>query len=73
MSKAPAEIVKVTTNLPRSMIGELAENATRTGKTLTRALGEAITTKNFLSRELRAGAKVLIEDPDGTLWQVQIP
>lgn len=68
-----AEIVKVTTNLPKQLVDDLREDASRNGDTLTQGLKAAITTKLFLDREIRGGAKLLIQEPDGSLVQVRIP
>lgn len=69
----PTDIVKVTTNLPKRLIDDLAAGALERGQTLTRALGTAIATKNFLTREIRAGGTLLLEYPDGTTCGVLLP
>ena len=67
------EIVKVTTNLPKVAVDELREDAALKGDTLTQGLKAAISTKLYLDGEVRKGAKVFVQQPDGQMVQLVLP
>lgn len=56
-----AEIVKVTTNLPKPAVEELRQNAASKGDTLTQGLKAAISTKLYLDEEIRKGGKIFVK------------
>ena len=68
-----AEIVKVTTNLPKEAVDELREDAAEKGDTLTQGLKAAITTKLYLDREVKKGGKVFVQAADGHMVEVKLP
>lgn len=68
-----AEIVKVTTNLPKQIVDDLREDAAQQGDTLTQGLKSAISTKLFLDREIRRGARLMLQEADGTIVQLRLP
>jgi len=67
------EIVKVTTNLPKEAVDELRADAALKGDTLTQGLKAAISTKLYLDNEVRRGAKVFVQQPDGQMVQLVLP
>ncbi|HUZ09989.1 MAG TPA: hypothetical protein VMU76_07465 [Acidimicrobiales bacterium] len=67
------EIVKVTTNLPKDMIDQLREDAAERHDNLTQGLKAAISTKLFLDNEVRNGAKIFVQEPDGRMVQLKLP
>lgn len=66
----PEGTTKVTFNVLTSEIEALKAQALREGTTVTRILRRAIGTEVFLSENEANGAKLLIEERDGTLSRV---
>lgn len=66
----PEGTVKVTFNVLTSEFEALKAQATREGSSVTRILRRAIGTELFLKENEANGAKLLIEERDGTLSQV---
>jgi hypothetical protein len=67
------EIVKVTTNLPKDAVDALREDAALKGDNLTQGLKAAISTKLYLDEEVRKGAKIFVQEPDGQMVQLRLP
>lgn len=66
----PEGTTKVTFNVLNSEIEALKAQALREGTMVTRILRRAIGTELFLKENEANGAKLLIEERDGTLSQV---
>jgi predicted transcriptional regulator len=55
---------KISVNLSEEVLQALREMAQRDNVTMTEALRRSISTQKFLDDELRAGKRILIEDPE---------
>jgi predicted DNA-binding protein len=66
-----ANVVKVTVNLPEGLAQRFRKWAQDNGKTFTTALREAIKLRLFVSEQLEDGAKLLVEEPDGKIRQIE--
>lgn len=64
------DVSKVTANLPNADIKTLDEIAQRHASTKTSALVRAIRTTAYIDEAASKGAKVFIEDADGTKREV---
>ena len=64
------DVSKVTANLPNNDIKTLDEIAKRHASTKTSALVRAIRTTAYIDEAASNGAKVFIEEPDGTKREV---
>ncbi len=65
--------VRVTVNISKDTLEELKRLAVIRRQTVTQALHQAIVTECFFEDEIRKGAKVLLELPDGKFRQVLFP
>ena len=65
-----SDLTKVTFNLPNNELEALRSLAARRGSTVTSTLRKAIDTEVFLDEQERKGAKILIEEPNGTFSRV---
>lgn len=63
-------VTKVTVNLPDISVAELGDTAAKRQTTRTEALRSAISIDNFLTNQEQAGAKILIEHPDGKIERI---
>ena len=64
------DFVKVTFNLLRSEIDWLTEAARGRGISVTQCLRQCVTTEKFLSEQVAAGRRLLVESPDGTFQEM---
>ena len=65
-----AEHVKISANLPKSVVDALRSIADQQGISMTEALRRAISTEKFLIDAAANDSKVLIEDKDKTVRQL---
>lgn len=65
---APA--IRLTVDLPVASVLQLSRIAQGDGSTLTQALQRALVTELRLLRHRQAGARVLLEAPDGALREL---
>jgi hypothetical protein len=61
---------RVNANLPEKVGEELDEIAEARGTTATQALSRAISTEHYLTKAIKAGAKILIRNPDGSVQEL---
>ncbi|MBV9251869.1 MAG: hypothetical protein JO227_21835 [Acetobacteraceae bacterium] len=64
------EVTKATFNLPSAELDQLKQLAKRRSISVTQALRQAIVSELFLQRIADRGAKLLVQEPDGTLQQL---
>jgi 4-aminobutyrate aminotransferase-like enzyme len=69
----PLEFVRVSAVLPKNIVDELREHAAKKGDNLTQGLKGAISTKNFLEREVADGSTIIVQRKEGALVQVRLP
>lgn len=67
------DLVRVSAVLPKESVDELRDKAATKGDSLTQGLKSAISTKNFLEKEIDDGGKVLVKRKDGSLVEVRLP
>jgi hypothetical protein len=67
------DLVRVSAVLPKESVDELRDSAATKGDNLTQGLKSAISTKNFLEKEINDGGKVLIKRKDGSVVEVRLP
>lgn len=65
-----AKDVKVTVNLPQTIVETLRELARKDGTTMTDILRKSILTEKLLTEERDKGSKILIEDKDNRFRQL---
>lgn len=65
-----SSVRRVNANLPEAVGEELDEIADERGTTTTQALSRAISTEHYLTKALKAGAKILIRNPDGSVQEL---
>ncbi len=63
-------VVRLTVELPVACALQLSQIAQRDGSTLTQALRRALATERYLLRRRQAGARVLLEAPDGAVREL---
>jgi hypothetical protein len=67
------DLVRVSAVLPKESVEELRDTAAAKGDNLTQGLKSAISTKNFLEKEIEHGGTVLVKRKDGSLVEVRLP
>jgi hypothetical protein len=67
---APRLGVKTTINLPEDALAALREIAASRNTTLTEVIRRALSVERYLDRTIRAGGKILVEEPDKTVRQL---
>lgn len=65
-----AKDVKVTVNLPQTIVETLRELARNDGTTMTEILRKSILTEKLLTEERDRGSKILIEDKNNQFRQL---
>lgn len=66
----PPERVKVSFNLPVDELESMRTLAKRRGHTVTDTFRRAIALEQLVDDAAREGAKLLIQDPDGTIREI---
>jgi hypothetical protein len=66
------EFVKISANLPTSVVETLKQVAKMRGTTMTEVLRHAISMEKFLLDAQKEGAKILVENPDKTIRQLVV-
>lgn len=64
------EKTKLTVNLSEEVNNALKALAEEKGVTLTEVLRQAISLEQFLSKEVKEGKKIILEDKNGVMRQV---
>ena len=72
MSGTEATQKRITVNLGPSDLERMEAIAAETNLSANEILRRALATESFIRENRRAGAKVLIEDEDGTLTRVEL-
>lgn len=65
-----AKIIKMSVNLPISVVKELRELSEKRNTTMTEVLRRAIGTEKFIQDVMDEGGKILVEDKDGDIRQL---
>jgi Arc/MetJ-type ribon-helix-helix transcriptional regulator len=67
----PADVTKVTVNLPTEVVEQLRKLVATGGiKTMTDAISQSIKINSYLTEQEQAGSKLLIETPDRKIQQI---
>ncbi len=69
---AENRVVKLTVNLPETLVRDLRAMAEDQGITMTEVLRRAIGTEKFLRDNIKQGSKLVLEDPDKTFRLVHL-